>query len=97
MPSAASSRPMPAIQPARGGGLSLRRLPVFDRRQFGQLPQEGRVLVLPAAAAGSRDAGRGQGVRRGALARALLPVARRYAPRLRGLRVLLPVDFGTAL
>src|SRR5262249_13545700 len=30
-------------------------------------------------------------------ARALLPVARRYAPRLRGLRVLLPVDFGTAL
>src|SRR5262245_42687487 len=35
--------------------------------------------------------------RRGALARALLPVARRYAPRLRDLCVLLPVDFGTAL
>ena len=48
--------------------------------------KQGRVRLLSTAAAGHADAGGAEGARRGALARALLPVARRHPARLRDLR-----------
>ena len=85
------------VRAAHRRRIPLRRLPVLDRHAVGHLSAQGRVLVLSPAAARHPDAGGAEGAGRGALARALSPVACRHAARLRGLHLLLSVHDWAAL